>query len=235
MHASALDYSADVLVVERDADSCEALRRVLEAEGCAVRFAFDADEALVELAVEGAPDVVVLDAALPTGRILDLCRRLRRRYAELSLVLICAADAIEDRVAGLRAGADDYVGKPFAPEEIGARVHVLLRRTDSARPRWAVLRHGTLRLDGRARQVHQGGDCLDLTKTEFDLLELFLRHPGRVLDRSFIYERVWGHTDEFSSNSLEVYVSSLRHKLERPARPRVIHTVRGVGYLFGDR
>ena len=207
---------------------------MLEAEGCEVRFALDADAALIAIAEGGAPDVMVVDAPLPASRGLDLCRRLRRRYADLSLVLICAADAIEDRVAGLRAGADEYVGKPFAPEEIGARVHVLLRRAGLNRPRRAILRHGTVTLDGFARRAHQDSVCLELTKTEFDLLELFLRHPGEVLERSFIYERVWGYDSEFSSNSLEVYVSSLRRKLEQRARPRQIHTVRGVGYLLGD-
>jgi two-component system response regulator MprA len=222
------------LVVERDVESRAALRDVLEAEGCAVRFAFDPDEALIAIAQGGAPDVMVVDAPLPASRGLDLCRRLRRRYDDLALVLISASDAIEDRVAGLRAGADGCVGKPFAPEEIAAQVHVLLRRAGLSRSRGAILSQGTVTLDGVARRAHQDGVYLELTKTEFDLLELFLRHPGQVLERSFIYERVWGHDSEFTSNTLEVYVSSLRRKLERRDRVRLIQTVRGVGYLLAD-
>jgi two-component system response regulator MprA len=234
MRPAAADRAADVLVIENDAVPREGLRSVLEADGCEVRVAGDADRVLPLLERDGAPDLMVLDAPLPTRRVVDLCRRLRRRHTDLLLVLICEADAIEDRVAGLRAGADEYVGKPFAPAEVAARVHALLRRAGRRAPGAVVLRHGTIRLDGAARRASLGDEGLDLTKTEFDLLELFLRHPGEVLERWLIYERVWGHAAEYASNSLEVYVSSLRRKLERRSAARVIRTVRGVGYVLGD-
>ncbi|MEA2293742.1 MAG: two-component system, OmpR family, response regulator MprA [Solirubrobacteraceae bacterium] len=234
MRPAVADRAADVLVVENDAVPREGLRNVLEADGCEVRVAGDAERVLPLLERDGAPDLIVLDAPLPTRGVLELCRRLRRRYADLLLVLICEADAIEDRVAGLRAGADEYVGKPFAPEEVAARVHALLRRAGRRALGAVVLRHGAIRLDGAARRASRGDEGLDLTRTEFDLLALFLRHPGEVLERSFIYERVWGHAAEYASNSLEVYVSSLRRKLERRSAARVIRTVRGVGYVLGE-
>jgi two-component system response regulator MprA len=230
MGVAADERAPDILVAVDGKESRDRLRGVLEADGCDVRFASEAEPVVRLLERDGSPDVMVLEA--PAGRVRELCRRVRRRFADLRLVLICEADALEDRVAGLRAGADDYVGKPFAADEVAARVHVLLRRDGLRRMGAAVLRHGTIRLDGATRQATQREEPVGLTKTEFDLLELFLRHPGEVLMRWFIYERVWGHDGGFSANSLEVYVSSLRRKLEREGAPRVIRTVRGIGYVL---
>jgi two-component system response regulator MprA len=222
----------DVLVAIEGDEPRRQLRGELEADGCDVRFAAETEAVVHMVERDGPPDVMVLEA--PGGRVLERCRRLRRRYADLPLVLICEADDTADRVAGLRAGADEYVGKPFAAEEVAARVHVLLRRGGLRRLGAVILRHGTIRLNGAARVASREAEDLQLTKTEFDLLELFLRHPGEVLERSFIYERVWGHGAEFASNSLEVFVSSLRRKLERRSATRVIRTVRGVGYVLAD-
>jgi two-component system, OmpR family, response regulator MprA len=232
MHAVAPDVAPDVLVAIDGEQPRQSLRGVLEADGCEVRFASDTEPVFPLLERDGLPDVMVLEA--PGGRVPERCRELRHRYAGLLLILISDADGIDDRVAGLRAGADEYLGKPFAPEEVAARVHVLLRRKGMRRLGAAILRHGTIRLNRAARVVSQDAEALDLTKMEFNLLELFLRHPGEVLGRSFIYERVWGHDAEFASNSLEFYVSSLRRKLERESAPRVIRTVRGVGYILDD-
>jgi two-component system response regulator MprA len=233
MRALAPDPAPDVLVAIDGDEPRQSLRGMLEADGCEVRFAADTEPVVPLLERDGLPDVMVLEA--PGGRVLERCRELRRRYSGLLLVLISEAGATEDRVAGLRAGADEYLGKPFAPEEVAARVHVLLRRKGVRRLGAAILRHGTIRLNRAARVASQDAEDLNLTRMEFDLLELFLRHPGEVLGRSFIYERVWGHDAEFASNSLEVYVSSLRRKLERKSAPRVIRTVRGVGYALDDR
>ena len=156
----------------------------------------------------------------------------RRRYADLSLLLIAGANRIEDRIAGLRAGADDCVGRPFAAEEIAARIDVLLRRDGMRRIGAAVLRHGSVVLDRATRQAYPGDARLELTRTECDLLELFLLYPGEALRRSFIYERVWDSDARYHSNSLEVYVSSLRRKLEKHGHSRLIHTLRGVGYVL---
>ncbi|MCW3015277.1 MAG: DNA-binding response regulator [Solirubrobacterales bacterium] len=205
---------------------------MLEAEGCHPLLASHEDEVLQLLKSSGAPDAAILDVCPQGTRGLGLCRLLRRLYVDLPLLLVSAADDVEHRVAGLDAGADDYVGKPFAPEEVAARLRVLLRRTGLRRMGAEVLRYGRLELNRTTRQAYRTGEELELTRTEFDLLELFLLYPGDVLKRSFIYERVWGYDVEFSSNSLEVYVSLLRAKLEQHDRPRVIQTVRGVGYVL---
>lgn len=232
MGSGSADRLGSVLVVDAEPASRERLRRVLEAEGCEVRLASDEGEAMQVLEEIGAPDVAILDAPGPATAGLRLCRRLRRRYLDLPLLLISAAKGIEDRVAGIRAGADDHIGKPVAAEEVAATVQVLLR-TGAHRLR-AALHHGTLELNRATWQAYHAGERLKLTRTEFDLLELFLLHPGEVLHRAFIYERVWGYGVEYHSNSLEVYVSSLRRKLERHGRPRLIHTVRSVGYVLRD-
>ena len=232
MSSDAPERAASVLVVNSEPTSRERLRRVLEADGCEVRLAAGADEALRLLEETGTPDVVVVDAPPRATAALRLCEVLRRRYADLSLLLIAGANRVEDRIAGLRAGADDCVGRPFAAEEIAARVDVLLRRDGMRRLGAAVLRHGSLVLNRATRQAYQGDARLELTRTEFDLLELFLLYPGEALRRSFIYERVWDSDARYHSNSLEVYVSSLRRKLEKQGHSRLIHTLRGVGYVL---
>jgi two-component system response regulator MprA len=228
----AADRAANVLVVDARPSSRRRLRRLLESEGCHVLLASHEDEALHLLERRGAPDAAILDVNPRGAGGLRLCRLLRRLYIDLPLMLVSAADEVEHRVAGLDAGADDYVGKPFAVDEVAARLRVLLRRTGRRRMGAEVLRYDLLELNRTTRQAHRGGEGLELTRTEFDLLDLFLQHPGEVLGRSFIYDRVWGYDIEFSSNSLEVYVSSLRAKLEQDDGPRVIQTVRGVGYVL---
>jgi two-component system response regulator MprA len=232
MNPGAADRAANVLVVDARPSSRRRLRRMLEAEGCHVLLASREDEALHLLERRGAPDAAILDVNPHGAGGLRLCRLLRRLYVDLPLLLVSAADDVEHRVAGLDAGADDYVGKPFAAEEVAARLRVLLRRTGLRRMGTEMLRYDIFELNRTTRQARRGDEVLELTRTEFDLLELFLQHPGEVLGRPFIFDHVWGYDIEFSSNSLEVYVSSLRAKLEQHDRPRVIQTVRGVGYVL---
>jgi two-component system, OmpR family, response regulator MprA len=164
---------------------------------------------------------------------LEVCRRLRREGHRLPVLMLTARDEVENRVAGLDAGADDYVTKPFALEELLARLRALLRRTTSGSGE--VLRFGDLELDPKTREVRRAGEPIDLTRTEFSLLELFLLNPRQVLTRSVIFERVWGYDFGFSSNSLDVYIGYLRRKTEAGDRPRLIQTVRGVGYALREK
>jgi two-component system, OmpR family, response regulator MprA len=163
---------------------------------------------------------------------LETCRRLRRDGNALPVLMLTARDAVSDRVAGLDAGADDYVVKPFALEELLARLRALLRRVSPAEA--DVLRFADLTLDSGTRQVERGGDPIELTRTEFALLELFLLNPRQVLTRSVIFERVWGYDFGFGSNSLDVYIGYLRRKTEQGGKPRLIQTIRGVGYALRE-
>ncbi len=165
---------------------------------------------------------------------LEVCRRLRGTGSKLPVLMLTARDEVEDRVAGLDAGADDYVTKPFALEELLARVRALLRRTGDEDD-GEVLRFADLELDPGTREVRRGDRPIELTRTEFSLLELFLRNPRQVLTRSIIFERVWGYDFGFGSNSLDVYIGYLRRKTEAGGEPRLIHTVRGVGYALRER
>ena len=219
------------LVVAAEPEPRERLRRALEPEGCEVRFAADVDAALEHLTDTSAPDVVIVASAADAAGVLHFCRLVRRRHVDLAVLLIARASSSEDRAAALRAGADDYIGEFCSLEEVTARVHALLRRAGARRLETAVMRLGSLELNGVTREAFAGSERLPLTPTEFDLLELHLLHPGEVLERSFIYHRIWGHSPRFASNILEVHVSSLRRKLERDGRPRVLQTVRGVGYV----
>ena len=222
-----------LLVVDDEPAVRTALERALRLEGYEVELAADGAEAL-ELVAAARPDAVLLDVLMPGLDGIEACRRLRARGDRTPVLMLTARDAVGDRVAGLDAGADDYLVKPFALQELLARVRALLRRTGGDDGR-TVLRCADLDLDPVAYEVHRGGREIELTKTEFALLELFLRNPGQVLTRSIIFDRVWGYDFGPSSNSLEVYVGYLRRKTEAGGEPRLIHTVRGVGYVLRSR
>ena len=218
-----------VLVVDDEPAVRAALERALRLEGYDVELAADGSEALHRLSL-GAPDAVVLDVMMPNVDGLEVCRRLRETGDRTPVLMLTARDAVEDRVAGLDAGADDYLVKPFALEELHARLRALLRRTVENGD-GSTFRFADLTMDTRTRDVRRGDRALELTRTEFNLLELFLRNPRQVLTRSLIFDRVWGYDFGPSSNALEVYVGYLRRKL---GEPRLIHTVRGVGYVLRE-
>jgi two-component system response regulator MprA len=219
-----------LLVVDDEPAVREALRRALEVEGYRVELAEDGADALARVAGE-EPDAVVLDILMPQVDGLTVARRLRDRGSRVPILMLTARDSVGDRVAGLDAGADDYLVKPFALEELLARVRALLRRSDPSGPD-GVLRFADLELDPATHEVHRGERPVELTRTEFHLLELFLRNPRQVLTRSLIFERVWGYDFGPTSNSLDVYVGYLRRKTEAAGEPRLIQTVRGVGYAL---
>jgi two-component system response regulator MprA len=223
-----------ILVVDDDAAVRESLGRALRLEGYDVELAGGGSEALERLEGNGDdPDLVVLDVLMPDVDGIDVCRRLRRMGSRLPVLMLTARDEVADRVAGLDAGADDYVVKPFALAELLARVRALLRR--SADEAVDVLRFADLELDPATREVRRDGDQIELTRTEFALLELFLLNPRQVLTRSIIFERVWGYDFGFGSNSLDVYIGYLRRKTESGGKPRLIQTIRGVGYALRER
>jgi two-component system, OmpR family, response regulator MprA len=221
----------DVLVVDDERAVRDSLRRALELEGYRVELAEDGEQALRRLEVDPQPDAVILDVLMPGADGLEVCRRLRSAGNEIPVLMLTARSEIDSRVAGLDAGADDYLSKPFALAELLARLRALLRRLGSD-DSTDVLRFADLELDTGTREVRRGGDLIDLTRTEFALLELFLRNPRQVLTRSVIFERVWGYDFGPTSNSLDVYVGYLRRKTETGGRSRLIHTVRGVGYAL---
>jgi len=223
-----------ILVVDDERAVRESLRRALELEGYDIELAADGQEALLRLETNGdtQPDAVILDLLMPTMDGLEVCRRLRRAGNRVPVLMLTARDEIENRVAGLDAGADDYVTKPFALEELVARVRALLRRTSAGEDE--QLRFADLELNPGTREVRRSGDPIELTRTEFALLELFMTNPRQVLTRSIIFERVWGYDFGFASNSLDVYIGYLRRKTEASDRPRLIQTVRGVGYALRE-
>jgi len=223
--------AARLLVVDDEPAVRDALRRALALEGYDVNLAADGEEALSALALE-EPDAVILDVLMPGVDGLVVCRRLRERGSRVPVLMLTARDAVGDRVAGLDAGADDYVVKPFALEELLARTRALLRR---ARPDGdVVLGFADLTLDLGTRDVRRADRPIELTRTEFNLLELFLRNPRQVLERSLILERVWGYDFGPTTNSLDVYVGYLRRKTEAGGEARLIQTVRGVGYTLRE-
>ena len=220
-----------VLVVDDDPAVSGALQRALKLEGYQVTLAADGPAALEELAVR-PPDAVVLDIGLPGIDGLDVCRRIRAAGDDTPVLMLTARDAIDDRVLGLDAGADDYLVKPFALAELLARLRALLRRRgDDASE---ALTFADLTLDPVTREARRGERPFSLTRIEFDLLELFLRHPRQVLTRELILDRVWGYTFDSGTNSLAVYVGYLRRKTEEGGEPRLIHTARGVGYVLRE-
>jgi two-component system response regulator MprA len=223
-----------VLVVDDDRAVRDSLRRSLEFTGYDVALAADGAEGLAAVGAQH-PDVVVIDVMMPRLDGIETTRALRGAGNDVPILVLTARDAVGDRVEGLDAGADDYLTKPFALEELLARLRALLRRvvpdgdTDGE-----VLSFADLRMDVASRDVSRGGRPIELTRTEFTLLEMFLRRPRRVLDRSFILEEVWGYDFPTSANSLEVYVGYLRRKTEAEGEPRLIQTVRGVGYVLKE-
>ena len=220
-----------ILVVDDERAVRESLRRALTLEGYEVDLAADGEEAL-ESVRRAEPDALILDVLMPNLDGLEVSRRLRRGGSRVPILMLTARDAVENRVEGLDAGADDYVTKPFALEELLARVRALLRRSGNGRS--GVLRFADVELDPGQRLVRRGGETIELTRTEFNLLELFLTNPRQVLTRSVIFERVWGYDFGFASNSLDVYIGYLRRKTEAGGRPRLIQTVRGVGYALRE-
>jgi two-component system response regulator MprA len=220
-----------VLVVDDERAVRDSLRRALELEGYDVDLAVDGVDGLARIA-EFQPDVIILDVLMPGLDGLEVSRRLRRSGNRVPVLMLTARDEVNDRVAGLDAGADDYVTKPFALDELLARVRALLRRASDGPGE--VLRFADLELNPGTREVRRGDESIELTRTEFSLLELFLLNPRQVLTRSIIFERVWGYDFGFASNSLDVYIGYLRRKTEAGGQPRLIQTVRGVGYALRD-
>ena len=223
-----------ILVVDDDQAVRDSLRRALALQGYDVEVAVDGEEALFKLrANPNSTELLVVDVLMPRLDGLELTRRLRADGSEIPILMLTARDQVADRVEGLEAGADDYLVKPFALEELVARVRALMRRLgpdDTA----AKLSFADVELDTGTREVSRGDEQLTLTRTEFALLELFLRNPKQVLTRSVIFDRVWGYDFGYGSNSLDVYISYLRKKTEAGGKPRLIHTVRGVGYALRE-
>ena len=231
------EQQSRVLVVDDDRAVRDSLRRSLEFNGYVVSLAGDGAEALATIAVR-PPDALVIDVMMPRLDGIETTRALRKSGNDLPILVLTARDSVGDRVEGLDAGADDYLTKPFALEELLARLRALLRRVtapgDGNGLDAEVLTFSDLSLNPATRDVRRGSRSIELTRTEFTLLEMFLRRPRRVLDRSFILEDVWGYDFPTTANSLEVYVGYLRRKTEAEGEPRLIHTVRGVGYVLKE-
>jgi two-component system, OmpR family, response regulator MprA len=219
-----------LLVVDDDPSVREALALVLDLGGFDVVTACDGREAIRTLSLD-SPDAVILDVLMPGLDGLEVCRRMRAVGNHTPVLMLTARTEVNDRVAGLEAGADDYLVKPFAREELIARLRALLRRTgwEGEAP---ALRFADLELDPLAHEARRDGRLLELTRTEFLLLELLMRHPRQVLERATIFDRVWGYDFGPASNSLEVYIGYLRRKTEAMGEPRLVHTVRGIGYVL---
>ena len=223
-----------ILVVDDDRAVRESLRRSLSFNGYTVALAEDGIDAL-EAISNDRPDAVVLDVMMPRMDGLEVCRQLRSTGDDLPILVLTARDSVSERVSGLDAGADDYLPKPFALEELLARLRALLRRTGPEESsESAVMTFADLTLDPGTREVHRGKRAISLTRTEFALLEMLIANPRRVLTRSRILEEVWGFDFPTSGNALEVYVGYLRRKTEAEGEPRLIHTVRGVGYVLRE-
>ena len=224
-----------ILVVDDERAVRESLQRALELEGYRVELAVDGEAALAVIAEKAqSPDALILDVLMPGIDGLEVCRRLRRAGNSVPVLMLTARAEVDSRVAGLDAGADDYLPKPFALAELLARLRALLRRAGTDDGGAEVLRFSDLQLDLGTREVRRGDVAIDLTRTEFALLELFLRNPRQVLTRSIIFERVWGYDFGPTSNSLDVYIGYLRRKTEDGDASRLIHTVRGVGYALRE-
>jgi two-component system, OmpR family, response regulator MprA len=220
-----------ILIIEDETEIANYLRRGLTYEGFAVEIAGDGLAALA-IARERIPDVVVLDLMLPGLDGMEVAQRLRAG-SSVPIIMLTARDSVADRVAGLERGADDYLVKPFAFEELLARIRVQLRR-HQAQDIGEVLRFGALAMDLAAHEVRLGDRRIEFTAKEFELLELFMRHPRQVLTRVLLYERIWGYDFGGESNVIEVYIRALRQKLESAGAPRLIHTLRGVGYVLRE-
>jgi two-component system response regulator MprA len=221
-----------VLIVDDDPRLLKMLRRTLAYEGLHILTAENGREA-IEQASRHAPDVIILDWMMPEMDGLEVIHRLRARDNKALILMLTARDAIENRVEGLESGADDYLVKPFAPAELVARIHALLRRSQTADEK-KPLSFADLHLDPVTRQVWRDEDQFDLTPTEFDLLHFLMRHPEQVLEREQILSSVWGYDFSGDDNVIEVYVGYLRKKIEAGGRPRLIQTIRGVGYVLRE-
>ena len=219
-----------VVVAEDDPSVRNAVERVLELEGYQVKTANDGNAAL-DLIVSSKPHAAVMDVVMPFADGLTVTRELRHRGNRTPVLLLTARHEVGDRVAGLDAGADDYLVKPFAVDELLARVRALLRRYESPTSA-AVMSIGDLSMDVNKREVKRGGKVLDLTKTEFDLLHILLEQQNIVLSREYLYEHIWGFNFETNSKSLDVYIGYLRRKLDDSGDEKLLHTVRGVGYVM---
>ena len=226
-----------ILVVDDDAAVRDSLARTLRFEGHEVETADDGEQALAAVQAR-EPDAMILDVSMPKLDGLQTCRRLRAEGVLLPVLMLTARDSVGDRVAGLDSGADDYLVKPFALQELLARLRALLRRSlISAAPTagdTGLLTFADVRLDPSTREVWRGGRPLRLTRTEFTILEVFLRHPRQVLTRAALFEQVWGYDFGESSNSVHVYLGYLRRKLEAEGESRLLHTVRGVGFVLRE-
>jgi two-component system response regulator MprA len=223
--------SASILVVDDDRRLAASIRRVLAYEGYRVSLAVDGPSAL-KMARDSIPDLVVLDVMLPGIDGIEVCRRLREGSETLPILMLTARDSIGDRVTGLDSGADDYLPKPFAYDELVARVRALLRR--AAPGRSESLAFADLTMDAGTHEARRGSRTLELSALEFALLEHFLRHPRLVLSRQALLDAVWGMDSETASNVVDVYVGYLRRKSEADGEPRLLHTVRGVGYVLRE-
>lgn len=224
-----------VLIVDDEPAVVAALERALRIDGYETAVARDGQQALAALSA-ARPDLVVLDVMMPKVDGLEVCRRLRASGDRTPVLMLTARNGVDDRVDGLDAGADDYLPKPFALKELRARVRALLRRTEptAEAPQPGPLAFADLRLDPVTREVHRGDRRIELTRTEFSLLELFLAHPRVVLTRSQLFEHVWGYDLGATSNALGVYMGYLRRKTEEGGEPRLLHTVRGIGYALRE-
>ncbi|HEY8858986.1 MAG TPA: response regulator transcription factor [Gaiellales bacterium] len=221
----------EVLIVDDEPAVVDALDRALVQEGYAVASAGDGRAALERVA-RARPDAVILDVSMPQMSGLEVCRRMRANGDRTPVLMLTARDQVTDRVAGLDAGADDYLVKPFALEELLARLRALLRRTTPEDE--GVLRFADLMLDPSTYEARRGDRVIETTRTEYLLLELLMRHPRQVLTRATIFERVWGYDFGYASNSLDVYIGYLRRKTEADGEPRLIHTKRGIGYVLRE-
>jgi two-component system, OmpR family, response regulator MprA len=228
--AADVGQSMRILVVDDEPEIVSFLKRGLTYEGYTVDTAGDGAEALAK-ARDAEPDLVILDVMMPGIDGLEVSKRLRQA-SKLPILMLTAKGTVADRIKGLDSGADDYLVKPFSFDELLARIRALLRRSQPTEGE--VLRFMDLSLDPSTREVKRGNDVIQLTAQEFDLLELFLRHPRQVLRRDMIYEKVWGYDFGGESNVIEVYMRYLRSKLEAGGQPRLIHTVRGVGYVLRE-
>jgi two-component system response regulator MprA len=224
-----------ILVIDDERAVRESLRRALELEGYEIELASDGEEALARFGLESPVDAAILDVLMPGIDGLEVCRRLRVNGNRVPVLMLTARAEVDSRVAGLDAGADDYLAKPFALAELLARVRALLRRSGNGEEASHDLRFSDLELDPGTREVRRIGRPIELTRTEFSLLELFLRNPRQVLTRSIIFERVWGYDFGPTSNSLDVYIGYLRRKTEEGGGSRLIQTIRGVGYALREQ
>jgi len=220
-----------ILIIEDEHKIVDFIRRGLTLEGYRVDAAYDG-EAGLDLAARNAYALIILDIMLPKLDGLEVCRALRAAGNQTPILMLTARDSVPDRVAGLNSGADDYLIKPFAFDELAARIKALLRRLAAAEVE--ILQFADLTMNTATREVWRGDRRIELTAKEFDVLELFMRHPRQVLTRDILYERAWGYDFAGESNIIEVYIRYLRAKLEADGQPRLLHTVRGVGYVLRE-